>query len=562
MKHDCRISVLLALGVVCGFAAGPKVAPDLANIPLDKTVDVIVRYRVQPTIRHHQLMVEKGGLWRHHLELVRSEAYTFPAAHLQDLSDDPDVEYIAPDRPLKATLDFAEPAINANLALKYGYDGTGITVAVIDSGIMDSHPDLLDVNGKSRVVYAESFNLTEGNDYFDRYGHGTHVAGILGGDASMSLGPSFTHTFMGIAPKVKFVNLKVLGRDGTGTDSMVIAAIQRAIALKSTYNIKIINLSLGRPVMESYLKDPLCQAVEQAWKAGIVVVVAAGNGGRDNSHRTNGYGTITSPGNDPYVITVGAMKDRKTLARSDDQMASYSSKGPTLFDQIAKPDIVAPGNKIMAALPAGLQLTNTYPGNSVPLGYYVTNGTSQPSTYYFEMSGTSMASPMVAGAAALLLQKQPSLTPDQIKAKLMKTASKTFPVSTVSTDPVTGAVYTVQNDLFAVGAGYLDTLAALNNMDTISSTKRALSPAVAYNSSTKQVMLVNGSGLVWGDTNLTMSIVWGDQVLLANSIVWGDSLVWGDSTLAGFSMVWGDTIVWGDSNPSSEAINVAIYGEK
>ena len=119
----------------------------------------------------------------------------------------------------------------------------------------------------------------------------------------------YTHSFWGIAPKVRFVNLRVLDRNGAGTDSMVIAAIQRAIALKSTYNIKIINLSLGRPVMESYLQDPLCQAVEQAWKAGIVVVVAAGNEGRNNTKGTSGYGTITSPGNDPYVITVGAMKD-------------------------------------------------------------------------------------------------------------------------------------------------------------------------------------------------------------------------------------------------------------
>src|ERR1035437_4160738 len=107
----------------------------------------------------------------------------------------------------------------------------------------------------------------------------------------------------------RFVNLKVLDRYGAGTDSMVIAAIQRAIALKNTYHIKVINLSLGRPVMESYTLDPLCQAVEQAWKAGIVVVVAAGNQGRNNSAGTSGYGTISSPGNDPYVITVGAMKD-------------------------------------------------------------------------------------------------------------------------------------------------------------------------------------------------------------------------------------------------------------
>ena len=425
-----RTVFLLIVATGCGWAAGRKVAPDLSRINPDQAVNVIVRYKMRPSARHHQAIERKGGHLRQNLDLVNSGSYTVSASGLQDLANDPDVEYVAPDRPVNATLDYANPAINANLALSYGYNGEGVTVAVIDSGIMDSHPDLMDAYGRSRVVYSESFNLSEGNDYFDRYGHGTHVAAILGGDASKSSSTLNARTFMGIAPKVRFVNLKVLDRNGVGTDSMVIAAIQRAIALKSTYNIRIINLSLGRPVMESYLEDPLCQAVEQAWKAGIVVIVAAGNEGRNNSMGTQGYGTISSPGNDPYVITVGAMKDMKTLSRGDDQMASYSSKGPTLLDQIAKPDIVAPGNKIIAALPTGLALTNSYPGNKVPLNYYVANGTSQPSDYYFELSGTSMATPMVAGAAALLLDKQPSLTPDQIKAKLMKTASKQFPRST------------------------------------------------------------------------------------------------------------------------------------
>src|SRR5579885_3063506 len=107
---------------------------------------------------------------------------------------------------------------------------------------------------------------------------------------------------------------------------------------------------MGRPVFESYTQDPLCQAAEQAWKAGIVVVVAAGNSGRDNSRGTNGYATIQAPGNDPYVIAVGAMKTLGTASRNDDLIASYSSKGPTLIDHIVKPDLVAPGNHINSAL--------------------------------------------------------------------------------------------------------------------------------------------------------------------------------------------------------------------
>ena len=142
----------------------------------------------------------------------------------------------------------------------------------------------------------------------------------------------------------------MLDQNGQGTDAAVINAIMGAIAVKNLYNIRIINLSLGRPVYESYALDPLCQAVEAAWKAGIVVVVAAGNDGRDNSAGTDGYGTINAPGNDPYVITVGAMNAHGTPDRGDDTMTSYSSKGPTAIDHIVKPDIMAPGNHVISLL--------------------------------------------------------------------------------------------------------------------------------------------------------------------------------------------------------------------
>ena len=141
----------------------------------------------------------------------------------------------------------------------------------------------------------------------------------------------------GIAPNANLINFRVLDENGDGTESQVIAAIDQAIALASTYNIRVINLSVGRPVVESSAQDPLCQAVEAAWQAGIVVDVAAGNDGRDNSVGNNGYGTITSPGNDPFVITVGAMKDEGTPHRTDDMIASYSSKGPTGIDNYVKP---------------------------------------------------------------------------------------------------------------------------------------------------------------------------------------------------------------------------------
>src|SRR5205823_3546528 len=163
---------------------------------------------------------------------------------------------------------------------------------------------------------------------------------------------------------------KVLDKNGVSDDISVINAIDRAIQLKHAYNIQVINLSLGRPIFESYKTDPLCQEVEKAWLAGITVVVAAGNGGRDNSAGTVGYATIAAPANDPLVITVGAMNTLSTPDRSDDVMTTYSSKGPTLADHIVKPDLVAPGNRIFSILDSGSTLVTQGPGNVVPLSAY------------------------------------------------------------------------------------------------------------------------------------------------------------------------------------------------
>src|SRR5437870_7940161 len=215
-----------------------------------------------------------------------------------------------------------------------------------------------------------------------------------------------------------------------------------------------------------YTLDPLCQAVEAAWQAGIVVVVAAGNSGRDNSLGTHGYGTIAVPANDPYVITVGATNMHDTFSRADDTVTSYSSKGPTLIDHIVKPDLVAPGNRVVSLIAPGSKLATTYSRFDIfPCdGTLVLCGSAFGSPSYFRLSGTSMATPVVSGAAALLLQKDPSLAPDQVKARLMKTAWKGFGQYNDAIDQV-GAHYSLQSVIFAVGAGYLDVAAALSSTD-------------------------------------------------------------------------------------------------
>ena len=247
-----------------------------------------------------------------------------------------------------------------------------------------------------------------------------------------------------MAPGANLVNLRVLDANGSGTDAQVIAAIQRAIALKNTYNIRVINLSLGRNVFKSYTQDPLCQAVEAAWQAGLVVVVAAGNNGRNNSLHTNGYGMIGAPGNDPYVLTVGATRTMQTASKNDDRIASFSSKGPSLIDHIVRPDLVAPGNNIASLLSPGSTLDSKHPSGEVSPVSYGGNGKKQ----YFVLSGTSMATPVVSGAAALLLQQNSALTPDQVKARLMKTADKMlFPAYDQMFEPVSGTTYQFQYDI-------------------------------------------------------------------------------------------------------------------
>src|ERR1700722_2141452 len=256
-------------------------------------VTVIVQHHVMPTSAHFKGMQGRGAFIGSKFQSIRAVTMRVPVSMLAELANDPNVAYISPGRPVAmtanpATEQFAS-AVEADVAAStYAFDGTGIGVAVIDSGIAN-HADL--GNGaKSRVVYSQSF-VAGDTTTSDKFGHGTHVAGLIGGNGSSSgNGNGYAATYAGMAPNVNIINLRVLDQNGNGTDSQVIAAIQQAIALKSTYNIRVINMSLGRPVFESYTLDPVDQAVEAAWKAGIVVVVAAGNDGRNNLLGTDGYG--------------------------------------------------------------------------------------------------------------------------------------------------------------------------------------------------------------------------------------------------------------------------------
>jgi len=570
------VSLLLASASL-SWADDSKISPDLRGYTSGSQVQVIVQYAPSAQTNCNGLLgllgcvvgdvLNLGGKLVGMLPLVNGLVAQLDGNAIQTLSNRSDVLYISRDRPLTLMADSPGPAVNAPAAWNSNFTGSGIGVALIDSGV-NAHKDfnstglLSALLPLSRVAYNQSFLSSSSTG--DQYGHGTHIAGLIAGNGASSTGSQYSRTFKGIAPNAKILNLRVLDANGAGTDSSVINAIQTAIALKSVYNIRVINLSLGRGIYESYKLDPLCQAVEQAWKSGIVVVVAAGNDGRYLP--TDGYGTITAPGNDPYVITVGAMKTMDTPTRADDQIASYSSKGPTFIDRIVKPDLVAPGNLLVSTELPGVTLESSEPGNLVPYNFYMYGGSSASSTSYFTLSGTSMATGVVSGIVADLLQAHPTLTPDQVKARLMKTASKSFPQSSSVYDPATGNTYVSYYDVFTVGAGYVDLAAALASNDTAKGT--AMSPTAVL-SSNGNVYLTRDSSSTWGTSSAwTPVAVYGPAEMTSGgtSVMWGaagpggSSVMWGATNDGGTSVMWGATndagtsVMWGASNDGGTSV--------
>ncbi len=197
------------------------------------TVDVIIQFNQTPTAAHHQKVQSKGGVLKTKLDFIKAAHYSVPVESLDALADDPDVAYISPDRPVRGALDTTVATVNGGYAQTLGLNGKGIGVAVIDSGVSDI-PDLHNASGAYEVVYSQSFVPNDTNTG-DPLGHGTHVAGIIASSGASSTGSVYYRHFVGIAPGVDLVNLRVLDQYGMSTDSVVISAIQRAIQLQRRY---------------------------------------------------------------------------------------------------------------------------------------------------------------------------------------------------------------------------------------------------------------------------------------------------------------------------------------
>ena len=521
-----------------------------------------------------------GGKLGRKLGLINGQVVELPNAVIRKLAESSAVAGLHYDRPTGGEMNRVAVAVGARAAqVEFGSTGAGVGVAVIDSGITNWHDDLTYLGSSSAVRVKNGQRVAASVDFvngrlgtYDDNGHGTHVAGIIAGNGRDSLGAR-----AGIAPSAHLVSLKVLDASGRGVISNVIAALDWVVANKAAYNVRVVNLSVGAAVTESYNTDPLTLAAKRVVDSGVVVVTAAGNLGKNAQGKIQ-YGGITAPGNAPWVLTVGAYSHEGTVVRSDDVMAGYSSRGPSAIDFEAKPDLVAPGTGIVS-------LSDPLSTLFVSKAAYLLTGTLLGSARpYLSLTGTSMAAPVVTGTVALMMQANPSLTPNMVKAILQYTAQ----------------VYPSYNAL-TQGAGFLNTRGAVQlakfyktaqagarlpmprvwSKQVLWGNHRVTGGTIRPNANAFQLGTTwgsafdrDGDNIVWGTLfrgGDSDNIVWGTADLLsADNLVWGtvvdsngDNLVWG-TMRDGDNLVWGtlsggDNIVWGTDCGGADCENI-VWG--
>jgi serine protease AprX len=357
-----------------------------------------------------RLVRSAGGRVTGRLPIINGLAVRLPASGVSTVGDDARVKALTANSRVAAqatdidssSLASAYPASVQATKVWGTATGRGVGVAVIDSGIAGGLADFKGDDGRSRVIASAVVNPAA-TTAKDTFGHGTHVAGILAGDGSRR-SDSLRGQYAGIAPEANLISIKAADDAGRATVLDIIYGLQFAVDHRAEYNIRVVNLSMQSTTAESYKTDPLDAAVESAYFHGIVVVAAAGNRG------SAAGATSYAPGNDPFAITVGAVDDQGTKQTADDLVTSWSSTGRTQ-DGVMKPDVAAPGAHIVSTLAP----------NSV---YSTLCPTCIVSGQYLRAGGTSMAAPVVAGTAALILQRHPEWTPDEVKSTILATTRK------------------------------------------------------------------------------------------------------------------------------------------
>lgn len=332
-----------------------------------------------------------GAVIKYELPFMCACAVEIPSDELENMAKSDYIKYISDDVSMSTLLNIATQGVGAKVVNSSGYNGQGIGIAVLDTGV---YPHLDLIMPRSRIVAFKDF-VNKKRSAYDDNGHGTFVAGAAAGNAYASAGK-----YSGVAPMANIIAVKVMNGKGQGSSSDILAGMQWVVDNQKRFNIRVMSLSLGSEKVAGGYSDPLAVAVERVWDSGITVVAAAGNAGPKS-------GTITTPGVSDRIITVGAVDDKRTVDIRDDTIAEFSSRGP-VGRRGEKPDVVAPGVNIIS-----LNTDKDYVSGTRPTTL------NEP---YKKMSGTSVSTPIVAGGVALLLEKNPALSPDQIKKKIMENA--------------------------------------------------------------------------------------------------------------------------------------------
>lgn len=435
-----------------------------------------------------------------------------------------------------------------------GYTGAGVGVAIVDSGIA-THTAL-----DSRIVARVNLVSDEPGVVGDPFGHGTHIAGIVAGNRTAAT--YVTAAFAGgSAPSVRLIDVRVLGARGSGRTSDVIAGIDWVIENRLKYNIRVVNLSLGHPVTEPSVTDPLCRAVARAVAEGITVVVSAGNYGLTSKGEPV-LGGITSPGNSPLALTVGALDTKGTVDPSDDDVAPFSSRGPARYETVVKPDVVAPGVRMVS-----LEAQNSFLSGNYRQWHIAGSGKNA----YMRLNGSSMSTAVVSGGVALLIDAEPSLTPGQVKMAIQMGARFMPKAGLIAGG--TGSVNFAQS-LRIMNDGLLDSL-----VSTVTSLLGSSSGAFFRDNGTLIDRIYDRTGinllrildlgaLFRGADEAEMGVLnlLGSSNPIgsagANYVVWGNVAEWSSS----YYVVWGNTIqspsgqyvVWGNNEFSDP--NYVVWG--
>ena len=510
---------------------------------------VIVRAKQAKQSAIKQRLTARGRSTKKDLESIDAFTAEVGAADVGALAADPDVISVSTDAKVTSFEDLAgTPGSEADtLTEVLGTDhldltGDRIGIAVLDSGLHRAN----DLDGARTDKFWDF--LEDGKSHaFDDYGHGTHVGGVITGSGKHSPIKRWGRNkkelrelalYRGIAPKARVLSFKVLDEFGVGYTSQVIEALEFVSANQEKLKIDIVNLSLGHPILEPADTDPLVLAVEAAVRSGLIVVVSAGNNGRNPETGEVGYAGITSPGNAPSAITVGAYDPHGTVSRADDTIPDYSSRGPSWYDGFAKPDIVAPGHAVVSAAAPDGTLFRSYPQRRV----FDKDG--KPN--YFRLSGTSMATAVTSGAIALMLERHRDafgddvrLSPNVVKALLQFTA---LPID--GYDGLTQGTGALNPTGIVEVAGLIDSSAPARSWWlTDAPSRTTVLGGVSY--SWAQT-IVWGNTVVWGNTIAVNQPAWAVAIMWGTTSLWSTTVVWGNNVVWESPQVWCRTIVWGN----------------